>query len=50
VPLTVEVAAAAGAAAQAAGEGSRDVKGFREAQAAQQFPLVAVRAHPPPPF
>jgi hypothetical protein len=34
VLLAVEVAAAPGAAAQAAGEGARDVEGFREAQAA----------------
>jgi hypothetical protein len=50
VPLSVEVAAASGAAAQAAGEDPGNVKGFREAQAAQQLPLVAVRAHPPSPF
>jgi hypothetical protein len=34
VPLPVEVAAASGATAQAASEGPRNVKGFREAQAA----------------
>jgi hypothetical protein len=48
--LSVEAAAAPGSAAQAAAEGPRGVKGLREAQAAQQLPLVAVRTHPSSPF